>query len=441
MVKKSFVVTVIFGVNALIQLISQVVVTRIFGAKLDLDVFLAAVALPTLAVSTIYSTLNDAFLPLYGEKKVTQPDRARSYFISHLLFFTAISLVVALIANLLAQPISQALYQARSEEFVRAVALQMGYLFYSLPLATIATLLGAHFYAGKKFNRFPFAQLVGNLTNIAMIVVLQPVIGPWSLVIAFVANLFFQILVLLPPKKIATALNSLTLKPVNSPTFQLVNPITLVVAWLPLIVAYSTFRGETVFIRSLAAGLPAGYLVYLNLIVKMFTLATGVMTIGIQILLLPHLVEYFARPEQHAKALHLVKKAKLVALAVSFAVTIAVLLIAPLLINFLFIGGKFSRQDALTTNTLLPLFVIPAIGWGSYAVFFQPLLALKKTVPLALVCVAATALGWITAGLIRPAFGPLSAISFGLIVWLGFGIMGAEALWQIYKKKMEFLPF
>jgi len=436
MVKKSVFVSIIFVLNALIQLISQIVITRIFGAKLDLDIFLAAVAIPTLIVSTVYATLNDAFLPIYGQKKVKDPKNATTYLTQTLVTLVGLSFLIALLMNFLSHPISNALYGSRGEMFVSAVAIQMNYMFYSMPLAIIATILGAHYYSKKEFYRFPFAQLIGNVTNLLMIVVLQPLIGIWSMVFAFVANLFFQIAILFPLKKLSLS-NNYSLITNN---FYLLTPnfaslIKLSYSWFPLILAYSAFRSETVYVRAFASALPSGYMVYLNLILKMFTLATGVATIGLQVLLLPHLVEYFADVKHHPKAILLVNRSKFIALIVSTIIAFITMLTAPILINLLFVGGKFSAQDAKITISMLPLFVIPAIAWGSYGVFFQPILALKKSFHLAVVCTLSLGLGWLVGSVIKSLAGPLAGISVGLIVWLGFGIIGAELLWQIYKKK------
>jgi len=431
MVKKSVFVSIIFVLNALIQLISQIVITRIFGAKLDLDIFLAAVAIPTLIVSTVYATLNDAFLPIYGQKKVKDPKNATTYLTQTLVTLVGLSFLIALLMNFLSHPISNALYGSRGEMFVSAVAIQMNYMFYSMPLAIIATILGAHYYSKKEFYRFPFAQLIGNVTNLLMIVVLQPLIGIWSMVFAFVANLFFQIAILFPIRKMSVSF--VTLNFINFKNFT--NFINLSLSWLPLILAYSAFRSETVYVRAFASALPSGYMVYLNLILKMFTLATGVATIGLQVLLLPHLVEYFADVKHHPKAILLVNRSKFIALIVSTIIAFITMLTAPILINLLFVGGKFSAQDAKITISMLPLFVIPAIAWGSYGVFFQPILALKKSFHLAVVCTLSLGLGWLVGSVIKSLAGPLAGISVGLIVWLGFGIIGAELLWQIYKKK------
>jgi len=426
MIKKSAIITIIFIFNAFIQLINQIAVTRIFGAQISLEIFLAAVALPTTIVSTIYSTLNDAFLPLYGEKRAKNKELADKYFLANLLFLIFISFVITLIMVFFSKQISFTLYKGRGWTFVNSVALQMSYMFFSLPLAVCATLFGTYYYTHKKFIRFPLAQAVGNLTNFFLILLLSPFMGVWALVFAFVVNIFFQILLVLPSFKHFEF---------NLPKFKRLEIRNLLTAWIPLIVGYSTFRSEAIMIRSLAAHLPTGYMVYLNLITKIFTLATGVMTIGIQILLLPHLVEYFENKHLRLKGIALVNKAKIVAVGVSVVVAVSVILIAPIIVNLLFIGGKFSKQDAMITNSLFPLFLIPSIGWGTYGVFFQPLLALKKQLPLAIICLTSLVLGWGIGNLISDYFGPLVGISCGLIILLFTGIIGSEILWQYYKKK------
>lgn len=422
MIKKGIFITAIFVVSTLVQLISQIVVTRIFGAKLDLDIFLAAVALPTIAVTVIYGTLNDAFLPLYGEKKIKDPENSDQYFFSSLLILGVLSFLFAWIFNFFTQPLSQLLYGSRGEEFVKNVAVQMSYMSLSLPFSVIATLLGAYFYANKKFNRFPLAQLIGSLTNLLLIVLLAPSWGIFSLVFAFVINIVFQILIVIP-------------KSILSFKFKFINMFPLLIAWLPLVIGTFALRSDTLLIRSFGSTLPTGYLVYLNLISKIFSLSTGMMTIGIQVLLLPHLVEYFSQ-KNYERAIKNVNKAKIIAIGISIIVTTFLILLAPFAINILFVGGKFTANDARVTISLLPIFVIPAIGWGISAVFFQPLLALKKQLQLGFINVFAFLISWTAAWLINSYFGPLPAITSGLIILLFTGIIGSEILWQHYKKKL-----
>jgi peptidoglycan biosynthesis protein MviN/MurJ (putative lipid II flippase) len=426
MIKKGIGVTIIFIISTFIQLVSQIVVTRLFGARIDLDIFLAAVAMPTIFVTIIYGTLNDAFLPLYGERRAQNNADADSYFFSTLLLLTGISFVIALLMNLFSPVISAALYQSRGEQFVKDVSIQMSYMFYSIPLSVIATLFGTYLYVQKKFIRFPLAQLIGSLANLAIIILLAPTFRIWALVVAFVINILIQIIFVIP--KLTFSFN-----------FKNIKFYTLLIAWIPLIIGSFALRTDTLLIRSFGASLPQGYLVYLNLISKIFSLATSVMTIGIQIILLPHIVEYLSN-KNYTKAIENVNKAKITAVGISVVVTILLALIAPIAIKLLFVGNKFTPKDAEVTISLLPLFILPAIGWGVNSVFFQPLIALKKQIPLGIINVIALIIGWSGGLIIKNVFGTLPGIAGGLILLLFSGILGSELLWQFYKKKLVESP-
>jgi putative peptidoglycan lipid II flippase len=422
MVKKGVWVTLIFILSTALQLISQILITRIFGATLNLDVFLAAVTLPTILVTVIYGTLNDAFIPLFGEKRAKNSEDADSFFITHIIILGSISFILALVMNFLSPTISSLLYQSRGVGFVQQVATQMNFMFYSIPLSVIATLFGSYYYVQKKFIRFPIAQLIGSVINVLIIVIFAELIGIWALVIAFVVAILIQIILVIP--KVSIAIN-----------FRNVNIVPLLLAWIPLIIGSFALRSDTLLIRSFGAHLPEGYLVYLNLISKIFSLATGVMTIGIQVILLPHIVEYFSKNE-HQKAIKSINNAKLSAIGISLIVTFLVALFAPLAISLLFVGNKFTSNDAQITVSLLPLFILPAVGWGINSVFFQPLIALKKTLQLAIIQVISLILGWEIGSFVMTKVGVMPGITTGLIVLLFSGIIGSEVVWQYYRKKL-----
>ena len=423
MFKKGIGITAIFIISNFIQLLSQIVVTRVFGATLNLDIFLAAVAIPTIIVTVIYSTLNDAFLPHYGEIKAKNPEKADRYFFSTVLVLCFLSFIISLLFSFCTDWVSAALYASRGAEFVKNVSTQMRFMMLSIPLSVISTLFGSYFYAHKQFIRFPLAQALGSIANIAIIIALSHTFGIWALVIAFVVNIFFQILFVVP-------------KSIFQLQFSVPNVFPLLLAWVPLIIGSFALRSDTLLIRSFAAHLPSGYIVYLNLVSKIFSLATSVMTVGIQVLLLPHLVEYLSNKEID-KVIKTVNRAKIIAISISLLVTICITLITPLFIHLLFVGGKFSAKDAEITISLVPFFVLPAIGWGVNSVFFQPLLALKKQLPLGIVNVGALIIGWGGGSIIKNVAGPLPGIAAGLILLLFSGIIGSELLWQYYKNQLQ----
>jgi len=282
MLRNSLKITVIFGISTFVQLISNIIVTRIFGATINLDIFLAAVTLPTIILTVIYATLNDVFLPLYGEIRTKDKEQANKYLVNSLIFLIFFSVIISLILFFSANHISYFFYKSRGEEFVKNVAFQLSIMTWSLTPSIIATLFGAYFYFDKQYNRFPFAQLMGSMFNLLFIIFFYKTLGIWSLVISFILNIIFQIFFVCRPLKMF--LNF------KFPNIQyLISSISpLLFSWLPLIVGNFALRSDVLLIRSFGSQLPTGYLVYLNLITKIFSLATGITTIGIQIVLLPH---------------------------------------------------------------------------------------------------------------------------------------------------------
>ena len=183
MLRNSLKITVIFGISTFVQLISNIIVTRIFGATINLDIFLAAVTLPTIILTVIYATLNDVFLPLYGEIRTKDKEQANKYLVNSLIFLIFFSVIISLILFFSANHISYFFYKSRGEEFVKNVAFQLSIMTWSLTPSIIATLFGAYFYFDKQYNRFPFAQLMGSMFNLLFIIFFYKTLGIWSLVI------------------------------------------------------------------------------------------------------------------------------------------------------------------------------------------------------------------------------------------------------------------
>ncbi|QQS43464.1 hypothetical protein IPM65_04910 [Candidatus Roizmanbacteria bacterium] len=418
MLKKSFVVTLIFVISLFIQLVSQIVITRIFGASQEVDIFLAAVAIPSIIVTVIYGSLNNVLLPLLGEKK-NQKSYER-YVSSLVLSLGIFAVITAGVITLFSGPLSKLLYPGSTEEFTSNVAGQMRVLFWSIPFAFIATTFGAYYYVQKHFFRFPLAQLVGSITNLLLIVTLFNVAGIWALVMGFVLNIVFQILFVVPKFK-------------TFPKLEFHNITPILISLAPLIVGQFMIRSDTIIIRSYASYLPEGYMVYLNLVSKIFSLATSVMTIGIQVLLLPHLVEYL-NEKKYEKAIQSVNRAKLLSIGLSVLVVASLIILGPLAVKILFEGGKFTEEDVKITSSLLPLFIIPGIGWGLSGVFFQPLFALKKYMEVGIISTLAFIAAITTSQLLFKTSGPEFAIISGLIVLLFIGIIGSELIWQMQKQ-------
>lgn len=361
-------------------------------------------------------------MPLYSEKENKGKEAGSRYigstvstlFLLGIIFSGFISLLLFVSQKLLFNNVNQDLFLAAKPLFLVMIWIS--------PFAIAATLLGSFWYFHKKYSKFPVAQLLGAIFSLISTYVLFHSIGVWSLVIGFLVNIVVQLFIILP---------NVNLK-IFKPNLTIVLP--LLISWAPLIVSNFAVRSDTLLMRSFGSQMGPGQLVYLNLVTKMYSLGSGIVTIGLQILFLPNLLERFNQ-KKYSDADKLVKKTKAVGILLSVVSSLAIMFIGPLLIKYLFVGGKYTYQDYSNTIPLFYIFLIPSFAWGLNSIFFQPLIALKKTWLLGIINTISLIVAWATTSalFVHPSF---VYISIGLSILLFGGIIGSEIVWQIERKKI-----
>ncbi len=418
MKRKTLLVTIIFFLSTLIQVISNIVLTRLFGTSVDYSLFLAAVTLPTIIVTVIYGTLNDALLPVYGEKLVKDKENADDYFNKQLTTLTLLSIAIAILFNLLSPFIMVQLFG--KSELSQPILIRMFMILnLSIPFATFVTILGMRLYAQKQYTKFPLAQTIGSIVNLALVLILFKSFGAWGLVYSFVLNIIAQIFFVLP-KNIKLKIGNI------APMMSL---------WLPLVIGILALKSDGLIVRTFSAQLPAGYIIFHNLIYKVCSLSAGLITIGIQVLFLPNIIERLARKD-YVKTKELVNKVKIVAIILSIILALSIYFIAPVFIKLLFVGGKFTLEDYSRAVVLIPYYLIPVFGWGIISVFLQPLYALKKHMLVGILNLFCFAVAWIIATNVSHS-SPSLAISVGLSVLLLGSALGSEIIWQFSFNKLS----
>ena len=417
MKKKTIIVTLIFAISTAIQVISNIVLTRLFGTSSDYSHFLAAVTIPTILVSVIYGTLNDALMPLFGEKLAIDKDKAYKFFFGQLSTLTFLGIILSGLLFAFAQPLMSLFFSGQFLE-LNTLTQMFSLLILAIPFSIFVTVLGMRQYAEKNYNRFPLAQLIGSIINLVLILVLYQRFGAWAIIYSFVINIIVQIFFVLPGKL----------------EFRIDHIIPTLSLWLPLIIGVTALKSDTLIIRSFSSRLGGDFIVYQNLISKVASLSAGLLTIGMQVLLLPNVIESIAKKElRHTE--NLVNKAKFYAISLSAVLAVAIYFFAPIVIRILFVGGRFTISDYESTVRLIPYYLLPVIGWGIVSVFMPPLYALKKHVQIGLVNLICFVLAWGMTSYMSQ-FNISLAISVGLTVLLLGSSIGAEILWQIHFRKL-----
>lgn len=433
MKKSAFIITAINALIVGIQIIGQIIVARLFGAKIELDAFTSAVTIPTVLTTVIAATLSDAFLPIFKKRQIVDEKESNIYFFRISLVFSFFVLLATFVIDLASLPILNALFGVRGESFVLFSGQLMKYMLYTLPFTLLGTFAKAYFYTKRQFFLPSISYLLGSLLNLALIIVLSPTMGIVSMVVGFIVSIVFQFAIAFPYKigtYLSLALKSLKLKVIIEESSK------LLLAWSPLILISMILRFDSVIARAFSARLPEGYIVYVNLVNKLFGGLVGIMTIGIQTVFFPHLVELL-HTKDIKKVVSQTTKAKFYGIAASLFAIAVILLTAPFFMRLILPGGKFSSQDVETLISMFPYFILPSLGWGISSIFFQPIIALGKQHSMIAVNIVAVALSWISAEIFYKYFGGLVAIAVGLTVLTFTGIIACELLWQKYKIQYE----
>lgn len=431
MKKSAGMISVIIGVVTGIQIIGQIVIARLFGARMELDAFVSAVTIPTVLTTVIAGTLNDAFLPLLKKYQLKGEEEGNTYFVKLVLLMAAILVIVSIFIHIFSISILGLLFGSRGKTFIFFTDELMKWMIYTLPFTLIGTFSSSYLYSKNRFINSSLAYLSGSVLNLAIIIALSHIFGIWSMVIAFIAAIFLQLFITYPYNTlgyIGKAL-PLLLKEESKNEF-----FTLLFAWIPLIISSLAVRFDNILIRSFAARLPEGFIVYTNLVSKLFSGLVGIMTVGLQIVFFPHLLD-LVHAKDFKNAKQKVQKAKLYGSILTIAIIFVIVYISPFFMRLLLTGGKFSGKNVEILISLFPYFVVPAIGWGVSQLFFQPIIAIGKQYYLTILNLCAVVLSWAAATLIYPQWGGLLAISVGLIILSFTGILGAEIIWQLHLKK------
>lgn len=431
MKKNAGMISIVIGIVTGIQIIGQIVVARLFGARIELDAFVSAVTIPTILTGVIAGTLNDAFLPLLKKKQMQGEREGNGYFFKILILLSLVVFATSICVDLFSVPLIKLLFGSRGISFVFLTNNLMKWMIYTMAFSLVGTLCSSYLYSKNTFIIPSLAYLLGSILNLAIIILLSPHFGIMSMVIAFIAAIIVQLFITFPYKIGGYFLQALPLLFTQESKSELA---FLLKAWVPLILSSLAVRFDNILTRSFSARLPVGYIVYTNLVYKLFAGLVGIMTTGLQIVFFPHLLD-LVHAKDFGKAKQKVQQAKLYGTILTVAIILVILFISPFFMRFLLTGGKFSGKNVEILISLFPYFIIPAIGWGVSQLFFQPIIAIGKQHYLTVLNVCAVGLSWGVASIVYTLWGGLMAISAGLIILSFTGILGAEIIWQQHLKR------
>lgn len=398
LVRPTLVVTMFAIGGQAIGFVTQVVIAAAFGARADMDAFLAANTLPQYAIAVLLGTLGFVFIPVFVDYSSSGDDREAWEVVNGFLTLcTVVLAVLALAGVMFARHLLHWTTPGLSPESLDLAARVAVFTWPTVIVTGLATLLASIYQAQRRFSWSSAAPMIGALLNLGLVVALARPLGVLGVAISATAGVTLQ-MILLAPIVLRSGHFRVSFN-FRHPGVQQV----LRLIW-PLILSGLLMRWTPIIDRYLASNLGEGAISHLSYAFKLLTLLTVLISTGITTVIFPRMALNTASGDLGGLSHTVSMGLRLMWLVTAPAITLGAVLAVPL-VTALFLRGQFGMADAARVGALLQIYLLSLIGGTLGNITARVFYALKQTRIVALM-------------------GPIEAITYAvytplLVVWLG----------------------
>jgi putative peptidoglycan lipid II flippase len=402
-----------------IALITQVVITAMFGAGAHMDAFMAACVGPQYVVTIVLASLSFVFIPMFVNYTATGQEEEAWQIASGVITLCLLTLgSLALGGVIFARPLLRWMIPGLSPESLK-MATQVAMITWPTTVATgLVSLLTGIYQVKERFSWPAAVPVIGALVNLAMVLVIARPLGVLGIALAATTSLLFQAAMLLPialgPGRWRLQLN--LRHPGVRQVLHLLWPLVLsalFVRWTPLIDCY------------LASSLGEGAISHLGYAFKLTALCGGLLSVGISTVLFPRMAIDTALDDMTGLRLTVSWGLRGVWLTTAPAIFIGWALALPF-VTVLFRRGQFSPGDAQAVASLFQIYLFALVGMCLGTITGRALYALKYVRLLAVAGVIEAVAYALYTPLLAKIEGVIG-IAMGYVLYYGFSI-----LWVIF---------
>lgn len=330
----SLIVSLLTLTTSLINYLTMAALAFFFGTNEEVDAFFAASTLPQIFLAVVSTSLTNAFLPFFIEKKHENENFAWALASKFFIFLISILFFISLITSLLAQPLIHFMNPGFSESTVHLAASFLPPLFLSFFFSGSSVLLISLHFAHHRFFLPSISQLLNSLLTILFLFFLRSSLGIKSLVLGTLIGSICQFIILWP---IFLKKRQISLKAKIALTE--LNPLLRLL--LPLLVASFIYRSNPFIERYFASQLGEGSIALLGYAGKIITALVILLSQGISTVTFPRLAEQ-ATAGDEAKLNQTLNQTYRLLLFMLIPVTFFLLIYRHEIVALLFERGQFS---------------------------------------------------------------------------------------------------
>ena len=352
----------------------QMVLATKFGARMEMDAYLAASTIPTLITMVLLSSLNVTSVPVFVEYTVKRDEseswRIASSFINlALLVLAAVALAGILGANWLVR-LTVPGFGIEGEAFTLTANL-LRVLFPSIVFSGMAGLLSSVYYSQRKFTLPSLAPALNGLLVLLVTFGLASQLSVMSVAIGTLVGSVAQFGLLLPimltGKRYHFRLD-----------YRHPGVVKISRLMLPLVLGAIFYKANTVVERFIASGMAEGGISYLGYAFKMANILVTLAAQGFAVSLLPLMSEYAAAKDREGLRKTVSMGIRLVMFVVTPLVVGVAILRVPM-IRLLFERGAFDHRATVGTAWALLCYLGWVYAGGIGAILTSAFYSLQET--------------------------------------------------------------
>ena len=357
LLKPTLQITAFSILGILVSFVTQIVLAAKFGAKMEMDSYLAALVIPQFVMAVLLSALNVTFIPIFIEYE-TKKSEGEAWKVASI--FTNLTFLVLFGISLLGFIFAKQLISVTAPGFKEAqLSLTITLLRIILPsiiFAGLTSLLSSMYYAEHRFLRPAIVPVVNALLMLSSVLLLSHHWGIKSLAFGRVIGtvLSFSILVSILFKNSRYHFN---LDFSNEGVIQIIKVVS------PLILAGLFYRATTLIERMIASTLPQGSISYLGyattIIMILGTIAAG----GISTSIFPVMARAWAENDLAKVRKYFAKGVRIIMLTTFPITTVFVVLRVPI-IQVLFERGAFDHRTTMAVANVLAILMVAFVTYG-----------------------------------------------------------------------------
>jgi putative peptidoglycan lipid II flippase len=335
--------------------LTQIVIAAIFGARADMDAFLAANTLPQYIIAVLLNSLAVVFIPVFIEYVAEGREDEAWRVASSVITLCIVVLATFVMAGMLfGRQLLQLTTPGLSPQSLD-LAVQVALITWPTVVATgLVSLLTSIYQARERFGWPSAVPFIGALVNLGLIAVMARSLGVVGLALAATTSLVLQVILLLPIVRGSGKFRW---------SFRFRHPGVRQVLHLlwPLVVSGLVFRWTPIIDRYVASGLAEGAISHLGYAFKLLSLLTVFFSTGVATVIFPRMVMKNSTSDM-AGLRHTVSMGlRIMWLALAPAIGIGVALALPI-ITILFQRGAFSAADTRSVAVLFQVYLLALAG-------------------------------------------------------------------------------